>query len=63
MIGHVSSSYYSVCLGHSIALALVKGSRERIGETVFAPLAYGRVIEATLCSPVFYDSEGARQHA
>jgi sarcosine oxidase subunit alpha len=63
MIGHVSSSYYSVCLGHSIALALVKGSRERIGETVFAPLADGRVIEATLCSPVFYDSEGARQHA
>jgi sarcosine oxidase subunit alpha len=63
MIGHVSSSYFSACLGHSIALALVKGGHERMGETVFAPLADGRVVEATLCSPVFYDRQGAKQHA
>ena len=31
MIGHVSSSYFSACLGHSIALALVRGGQERLG--------------------------------
>jgi sarcosine oxidase subunit alpha len=60
MVGHVSSSYYSACCGHSIALALVKGGRDRMGETVYAPLADGRVIEATITEPVFYDKEGAR---
>ena len=60
MVGHVSSSYFSACCGHSIALALVKGGHHRMGETVYAPLADGRVIEATITEPVFYDREGAR---
>ena len=60
MVGHVSSSYFSACCGHSIALALVKGGRDRMGEKVYAPLANGRVIEATITEPVFYDKEGAR---
>ena len=63
MLGHVSSSYFSACLGHSIALALVKGGRDKMNQRVYAPLADGRVIEATICSPVFYDPEGARQDA
>jgi sarcosine oxidase subunit alpha len=63
MIGHVSSSYYSACCGHSIALALVKGGRARIGETICAPLADGRVIKATISEPVFYDKEGAKANA
>ncbi len=62
MVGHVSSSYFSACLGHSIALALVKGGRDRMGETLYAPLADGRVMQATICDPVFYDPEGVRQH-
>jgi sarcosine oxidase subunit alpha len=62
MLGHVTSSYYSVCLGLSIALALVKGGRDRMGQQIYAPLADGRIIRAEICSPVFYDSEGARQH-
>ena len=60
MIGHVSSSYYSACCGHSIALALVKGGRSRIGETIYAPLADGRVIEAKISEPVFYDKQGSK---
>ena len=36
MIGHVTSSYASPTLGRSIALALVKGGRARIGETIHA---------------------------
>ncbi len=60
MIGHVSSSYYSACCGHSIAMALVKGGHHRMGDTVYAPLSDGRVIEATITEPVFYDKEGAK---
>ena len=63
MVGHVSSSYFSACCGHSIAMALVKGGRQRMGETVFAPLANGRVIEAVISEPVFYDREGVKADA
>ena len=61
MIGHVTSSYWSANLGHSIALALVKPGRERMGESVSVPLP-GRTVRATICSPVFFDPEGARMH-
>ncbi|RLA32366.1 MAG: sarcosine oxidase subunit alpha, partial [Gammaproteobacteria bacterium] len=63
MVGHVSSSYYSACCGHSIAMALVKGGHHRMGETVYAPLANGRVIKATITEPVFYDKEGSKSNA
>jgi sarcosine oxidase subunit alpha len=63
MVGHVSSSYYSACCGHSIALALVKNGRQRMGELVFAPLASGRVIKATITEAVFYDKEGSKANA
>ena len=60
MVGHVSSSYFSACCGRSIAMALVKGGRDRMGEAVYAPLTGGRVIKATITEPVFYDKEGAK---
>ncbi|MFT5505807.1 MAG: sarcosine oxidase subunit alpha [Gammaproteobacteria bacterium] len=60
MIGHVSSSYYSACCGHSIAMALVKGGHSRMGETVYAPLASGRVIKATITDTNFYDKDGEK---
>jgi len=60
MVGHVTSSYASPNLSHSIALALVKGGLARKGEKVFAPLADGRVITCTLTDPVFLDPEGER---
>jgi sarcosine oxidase subunit alpha len=63
MTGHVSSSYYSACCGHSIAMALVKGGHHRMGETVYAPLANGQVIKATITEPVFYDKEGSKPNA
>ncbi len=61
MVGHVTSSYWSACLGRSIALALVKGGRGRVGGAVFAPLMDGRTLRATITSPVFYDPQGERQ--
>ena len=61
MVGHVTSSYFSATLEHSIALALIKGGRARLGGTVYAPLLDGRLIEATITEPVFYDSDNVRQ--
>jgi len=62
MLGHVTSSGASSTLGHSIALALVQNGRARIGERV-AAVERGRVIEATVAEPRFFDLEGARLHA
>jgi sarcosine oxidase subunit alpha len=63
MLGHVTSSYHSACVGRSIALAMVANGRNRLGDKVEVPLADGRVIPATIARPVFIDPEGARQHA
>ena len=60
MIGHVTSSYASPTLGRSIALALVKGGRARIGETVHAA-PDGRFLPCKVTEPVFYDPEGAKR--
>jgi sarcosine oxidase subunit alpha len=62
MLGHVTSSYFSACLGRSIALALVTGGRGRIGERVEIPLGDGRVMRAVITKPVFLDPEGTRQN-
>jgi sarcosine oxidase subunit alpha len=62
MLGHVTSSYFSPVLKRSIALAVVKGGLDKLGESVTIPLTGGRQIAAKIASPVFYDSEGARQH-
>ena len=59
MIGHVTSSYMSAALGRSIALALVRGGRERKPGSVHVPLDNGTV-RAEICDPRFYDPEGAR---
>ena len=62
MLGHVTSSYYSVNLGRSIALGIVKGGRAREGDSVYVPLADGRSITARIASPSFYDPKGDRQN-
>ncbi len=62
MVGHVTSSYYSAILDHGIALAVVKGGHERMGQSVYLPMADGQVHEAEIVSNVFYDPKGERQH-
>jgi sarcosine oxidase subunit alpha len=61
MLGHVTSSYHSPILKRSIALAVVKGGLGKIGQKVSIDLN-GKTVEATISSPVFYDTEGVRQH-
>ena len=63
MIGHVTSSYFSPTLGRSIAMAVVRSGQQRMGQKIYAALADGRYVAATVCSPVFYDPEGKRLHA
>ena len=60
MIGHVTSSYASPTLGRSIALALVKGGRARMGETVHAAPTSG-FLPCKVTEPVFYDPEGEKR--
>ncbi|WP_417224162.1 sarcosine oxidase subunit alpha family protein [Amphritea sp.] len=60
--GHISSSYWSETLGHSIAMGFIKGGLDKMGETVYYPLADGSVIEAEICSPIFFDPKGERQN-
>jgi sarcosine oxidase subunit alpha len=62
MIGHVTSSYMSPILGRSIALAMIADGQKRMGETVRLPLLDGRVVEAELVDPRFYDRDGKRLH-
>ncbi len=50
-IGHVTSAYPGV------ALALIAGGRERIGQTLHVPMAE-RTIPVTVVDPVFYDKPG-----
>jgi sarcosine oxidase subunit alpha len=62
MVGHVTSSYWSASLGHSIALAVVEGGRARKGQTVHIPMP-DRINAATITGTVFYDPENKRLSA
>ncbi|TFF24992.1 sarcosine oxidase subunit alpha family protein [Jiella endophytica] len=57
MVGHVTSSYASSNCGRSIAMAMIDGGRERIGETVFVTTPAG-FTEATISNAVFYEVKG-----
>jgi sarcosine oxidase subunit alpha len=60
MLGHVTSSYRSAELGRPFALALVKGGRDRIGQTVSVPVG-GALVPVEITGSVLVDPEGARR--
>jgi sarcosine oxidase subunit alpha len=62
MIGHVTSSYWSAALDRSIALALVRNGRTRIGTRLSVPMPAGPVA-VDVVQPVFYDPKGERLNA
>ena len=62
MIGHVTSSYWSANLGRSIALAVVRGGRSRMGARIHAVPMTGESVPVMICNPVFYDREGNQQN-
>jgi sarcosine oxidase subunit alpha len=59
MVGHVTSSYHSDAVGQPIALALVEGGHDRMGEIVHIPMP-DRTIAARITGAVFVDPENAR---
>ena len=61
--GHVTSSYFSASLGHSIALAMVTDGRAKIGTKMFVPMPLGPMLPVQVTAPVFYDPQGARLDA
>jgi sarcosine oxidase subunit alpha len=61
MLGHVTSSYWSPALQRPIALAMVRGGRARIGETLYVPMP-GKTISVNVTQPQFYDPSGERLH-
>ena len=60
MLGHVTSSYRSAELGRTFALALVKGGKSRIGETLHVPVD-GALVPVEVTGSVLVDPEGARR--
>ena len=60
MVGHVTSSYRSAALGRTLALALVRGGQQRIGQVVHAPLV-DRTIAATIVGSVVFDPDNRRR--
>jgi len=60
MIGHVTSSYWSEALGRSIAMAVVEGGFDRMGDTLHIPTEAGTTVTAEVTGTVFYDPAGER---
>jgi sarcosine oxidase subunit alpha len=60
MLGHVTSSYRSAELDRPFALALVKGGRARVGETLHVPVR-GALVPVEVTGSVLVDPEGARR--
>jgi sarcosine oxidase, subunit alpha len=60
MLGHVTSSYRSAELARPFVLALVKGGRSRIGDTVHVPVN-GTLVPVEVTGSVLVDPEGARR--
>jgi sarcosine oxidase subunit alpha len=54
MIGHVTSGYYSPNAGRSIAMAVIKDGRNRMGQTVYLPYE-GKVVAAKISKPTFLE--------
>jgi sarcosine oxidase subunit alpha len=62
MLGHVTSSYYSPNLKKSIALGVVRGGKNMIGQKLIIPMEK-KNINVTVSDTVFLDKENKRLNA
>ena len=62
MLGHVTSSYYSPNLKKSIALGVVRGGKNMMGQKLIIPMEK-KNINVTVSDPVFLDKENKRLNA
>ncbi len=61
-LGHVTAACYSPNLNCSIALALLKNGRRRLGEIVTVS-GLERTVQAEVTRPVFIDPKGIRMRS
>jgi len=62
MLGHITSSYFSPNLNKSIALGVVKGGKNMMGQKLFIPMK-DKIINVKIADPVFLDKENKRLNA
>ncbi len=62
MLGHVTSSYYSPNLKKSIALGVVRGGKNMMGQKLIIPMQ-DKKINVIVSDPVFLDKENKRLNA
>ena len=60
--GRVTSTYYSPTLKRGIAMGLIHGGLDRIGDVVEFNTVTGGTVKAKVVDPVFYDKDGAKQN-
>jgi sarcosine oxidase subunit alpha len=60
--GRVTSTYHSPTLGRGIAMGLIVGGMDRLGDVVAFNTLGGGTVAARVVDPVFYDKEGTRQN-
>ena len=62
MLGHVTSSYYSPNLNKSIALGVIRGGKNMMGQKLIIPMEK-KNINVIVADPVFLDKENKRLNA
>jgi sarcosine oxidase subunit alpha len=60
--GRVTSTYYSPTLKRGIAMGLIHGGLDRIGDVVEFNTVTGGTVKAKVVDPVFFDKDGAKQN-
>lgn len=60
--GRVTSTYRSPTLKRGIAMGLITGGMDRMGDVVEFNTVAGGTVKAKVVDPVFYDKEGAKQN-
>jgi sarcosine oxidase subunit alpha len=61
--GRVTSTYYSPTLKKGIAMGLVKGGMDRMGDVVEFNTLTTATVKARVVDPVFYDKDGEKGNA
>ena len=60
MLGHVTSSYFSPTLKHSVAMALIKGGKRKIGSRLYVSTSDLNTIPVEVVETSFIDPKNER---
>ncbi len=60
--GRVTSTYYSPTLQRGIAMGLITGGLDRLGDVVEFNTVSGATVKAQVVDPVFFEKEGGKQN-